>query len=386
MQPAQPVVLRVDLAEFADGRVEVVGFHRQIVRVAGGLRFLERGEFAVGILAAVIHVITHQRAAAAELAQRHGLDIARIIIHAAVIRGRHPAADFAGEIWIFFRAGSVAGFAAAQRVIAHAGVGAGEFECEIFPTVAVHRLGVALPKTVRVGAEERQQFAERHGGCHCRPAGFDVERHVNAGFNRDFFQGQQIVRRAAKLIVHLDADDRAAVLPQFALELLGDFAIKNLHRRKKIGVRRAQFPVLVRDDPVGKTAVADFAMAPRAATDDDFQAEIVARLEKLFQVALAGPIPLAFDFLMMNPENVGRHDVHAAGLHLEQFVAPLGLRHARVVHFAHHGKNRPVVEQQAAAVQGDRVAGGICGGAEFKIARFGGRRRLDRGRNDFGAE
>ena len=89
---------------------------------------------------------------------------------------------------------------------------------------------------------------------------------------------------------------------------------------------------------------------------------------------------------MMNPENVGRHDVHAAGLHLEQFIAPLGLRHARVVHFAHHRKHRLAVEQQAAAVQGDFVAGGICGRAEFEIARFGGLRRLDRGRNDIGAE
>lgn len=45
---------------------------------------------------------------------------------------------------------------------------------------------------------------------------------------------------------------------------------------EKIRVGGARLPVLARDDPVGKAAIADFAVAPRAASKDDFQANLPA--------------------------------------------------------------------------------------------------------------
>src|ERR1700693_607068 len=54
--------------------------------------------------------------------------------------------------------------------------------------------------------------------------------------------------------------------------------------------------------------------------------------------------------------------------------------------FAHHRKHRLPVEQQAAAVHGNFMPGGIARRAEFKIAAPGGRRSLHRRRNQTGAE
>ena len=69
-----------------------------------------------------------------------------------------------------------------------------------------------------------------------------------------------------------------------------------------------------------------------------------------------------------------------------QFSAPLSLRTARVMIFAHHGKHRLAVEQQAPAVHGNFVADGIFGRAEFEITSLGGRGRADRGRQRRGGK
>src|ERR1017187_7357610 len=59
---------------------------------------------------------------------------------------------------------------------------------------------------------------------------------------------------------------------------------------------------------------------------------------------------------MMNPENVGGHDLNATRLHLEQFFAPLILRIACEMEFAHDGRPWFSVEQQAAVIQRQRGA------------------------------
>ena len=264
----------------------------------------------------MIHVIAHERAAAAELAKCRRLDIARIEIDAAMIRGWHAAADFAGEIGIFLRVGGVAGLAIAERVVAHAGVGARGFESVFLPTAAGHRLDGPLPKAFRIRAEQRQQFAERRRRFHRGPTGLDVKRHINTCFDGHFLERHQVSWRAAKFVVHLNADDGATVFPEFALKLLGDLAVENFSRGEKVCVGRAQLPTALLH-PIGETTVADFAVTPWAAADDDLQADFLARLEKFFQVTLAGPVPLTLDLLVMDPKDIRRHDVYAAGFHLE---------------------------------------------------------------------
>src|ERR1700722_4027740 len=82
---------------------------------------------------------------------------------------------------------------------------------------------------------------------------------------------------------------------------------------------------------------------------------------------------------MMNPENIGGHDVNATSLHLKQFFAPLILRTACEVEFAHDGRPWLSVEQQAAAIQRQRGAVGAIRCAHFETFSY---RRLWAGNGD----
>ena len=70
MHQVQKPVGGADFAVLGDRGLEVVGEHRDVVRIAGRLRFLERGELADGVGPAVVHVVAGQVAAAADLHER----------------------------------------------------------------------------------------------------------------------------------------------------------------------------------------------------------------------------------------------------------------------------------------------------------------------------
>src|SRR5690348_13949718 len=70
----------------------------------------------------------------------------------------------------------------------------------------------------------------------------------------------------------------------------------------------------------------------------------------------------------MNPEDVSRHDVHAARFHFKKLIAPFILRHARIMKFAHHGKPWLLVEQEASAVNGNFLAPRVFRRPQFEIA------------------
>src|SRR6185503_8292786 len=67
-------------------------------------------------------------------------------------------------------------------------------------------------------------------------------------------------------------------------------------------------------------------------------------------------IPLAFDFLVVDPENVGRDNVDTAGIHFQKLFPPPAGRIARGVEFSHHRSPRLAIETKTAAVGGDGLA------------------------------
>ena len=69
------------------------------------------------------------------------------------------------------------------------------------------------------------------------------------------------------------------------------------------------------------------------------------------QVALSAPIELAFDLLVMDPDDAG-------SLHLEDFVLPLRPWIARKVKLSHDGQPGLAVAGEVAAVDADRASGG----------------------------
>src|SRR4030095_12444886 len=108
-----------------------------------------------------------------------------------------------------------------------------------------------------------------------------------------------------------------------ALYLIGDLLIQNLHPLNVRFIVAAQLPSLG-DEPVRKSAVAHFAVIPRAEAQNEWEPDIFARCNEISQAPPAGPVPFAFDLLVMNPENIGGDDVDPARLHLQQLIAPFG--------------------------------------------------------------
>src|ERR1700733_5604949 len=80
-----------------------------------------------------------------------------------------------------------------------------------------------------------------------------------------------------------------------------------------------------------------------------------AELDKMPEISLAGPIELTFYLFVMNPENVGRDNLHPARLHFQNFFFPVRLGVAGKVELAHHGQPRLGIFHKVAAVNGERV-------------------------------
>jgi hypothetical protein len=127
-----------------------------------------------------------------------------------------------------------------------------------------------------------------------------------------------------------------------------------------------------REQPVGEAAVADLSVGPGADARDDVHAVLCAELHEPPQVLLAGPVPLVFDLFVVDPDDVGRDDLHACRLHLEDLGLPLAFGDAGVVHLAHHREPGLAIEREVLRIEAEGVAGrgagllgdiGVIGGA-----------------------
>ena len=114
-------------------------------------------------------------------------------------------------------------------------------------------------------------------------------------------------------------------------------------------------------------------MRPGADAGDDVHAVFGAELDEVAEVFVAGPVPLAFDLFVVDPDEVGGDDLDAGGLHLEDFGFPLGFGDAGVVDFAHDGEPGFAVEGEVLGVEAEDVA-------VRAIWRRRGRRCSSRGR------
>src|SRR5258708_25230536 len=93
-------------------------------------------------------------------------------------------------------------------------------------------------------------------------------------------------------------------------------------------------------------------MAPRADAHDNLQSDLMGQLDKATQIARTGPVPLAFDFLMVNPKDIAGDDIDSARLHFEQFVSPFALRVARIMKLAHYRCPQPAIKPETLAIGG----------------------------------
>jgi len=65
-------------------------------------------------------------------------------------------------------------------------------------------------------------------------------------------------------------------------------------------------------------------MSPGAAPHRQIQTQFATEQGEITKASLARKIKLAFDLLVVNPKNVGCHDIDPGRLHFEQFIPPTG--------------------------------------------------------------
>jgi len=118
--------------------------------------------------------------------------------------------------------------------------------------------------------------------------------------------------------------------------------------------------------PVWKSSVANFTMRPRSDARIDVHAVFLAEFNEMPQVAFAGPIELAFDLFVMDPDNVGSNDGYPSGLHFQDFFFPLRRGDARVMEFTHYGKPGLSVHREVATVHAKNATVKRCRGSPAK--------------------
>ena len=155
MNPPQRMIVRAHLTIRTERCLEIIVFYRQVVVVGHRrvLRFHQRGEFALGIDAAMIHIIAGHVAAGPDLADGDRSDVFPRHQDAAVIGAHHAAAEFAGEEGIITRIRLVLDLALAECLGGDRGVGPDVHKAIGRPVVSGHGCEIAIPETLGISAK-----------------------------------------------------------------------------------------------------------------------------------------------------------------------------------------------------------------------------------------
>src|ERR1019366_10655955 len=122
----------------------------------------------------------------------------------------------------------------------------------------------AVPGRIGISTIDWKYRAPRHRGI--IPSSDEVERNIETVLNCNFLQRQVVLLARARtahriLVLNLNSDNRAAILPEKALELLADLHVPHTHMGKIsriVDAGRAR-----RDQPIREAAVTRFSMCPR---------------------------------------------------------------------------------------------------------------------------
>ena len=222
---------------------------------------------------------------------------------------------------------------------------------------------LVLPEPLGVRAVQREQ---RVGDLRAAPSGRGPDRHAQAQLRGDRSERRQVLRLVVQLVVHLRADDRAAVGVGQALQLGDDLGIEGAHEREVVRVVRARLQAALQE-PVGEAAVAVFAVAPRSDADDDVESMGGGEFDEGAQVEIAAPVETTGLGLVGGPEDIRRNGVEASGAGVPEDFIPALARQTRVVDLAgdrHPGASGAL---EPSAVHLDPV-GGALGLAERQMS------------------
>ena len=152
-------------------------------------------------------------------------------------------------------------------------------EVKGFVVAADALLGALVPEAIGIVSIEGEHLAEGHRRGELGPAGAGVEGEVETYGEGYALQRQQVLGRTAVFVVELGRDDGTAVFPLQALHLGEDLAIEAGGVSKEGAVLRTHLAAFGKE-PVGQTAVAHFAVAPRTHAQHDGQSLGLADLKE----------------------------------------------------------------------------------------------------------
>ena len=206
-------------------------------------------------------------------------------------------------------------------------------------TVGTQRVerGKAVLCLARAEVDHRRQFRKRairnlfgtiggvkQVGCHAGLLQQALERlHVRV-----------IVAERSVFVFHLHGDNRAAILQQQRTDLFGEAREPALDGRGVFRFIAAQDDAAVLQQPRWIAAKFPLRADVWAGAKNHVQALLLRFANVLRDIVLPCEVVDARPRLMEVPEDVGRDGVEPHGASLAKPVAPIGTRHARVMHLA----------------------------------------------------
>src|SRR5271170_1026174 len=188
--------------------------------------------------------------------------------------------------------------------------------CEEKIRVRRQLVQTAAPKRISVTSEDGKKILRRYfGGI---PGRGRVIGCVDPSFADELQKRQHVFCTlswavAMVLVLDLYADNWPTLLPIQPIRLLADLFEETLDVIEILRIVLARFTFF--DQPIGQAPIANFAVCPRSDTNPHVHAMFGTQLDKFAQAALSPPIELAFNFFMMDPEDIGRDDLYATGFH-----------------------------------------------------------------------
>jgi hypothetical protein len=156
-------------------------------------------------------------------------------------------------------------------------------------------------------------------------------------------------------VFHLNGNDGTAIGPQKRLELLPQVVHICLGCAHKFRIEAANLDGWIFQQPVGVTAEAPFSANIWAGTQNHIQADLLRVADELRNVILSGKIPLAGVRLMHVPECIHGDGVEPHGFRLQQSIAPVRPRNARIVHLARDNLDRFAIQYKMAVIDRNRI-------------------------------
>ena len=123
------------------------------------------------------------------------------------------------------------------------------------------------------------------------------------------------------LVLQLNGDNRAAIVPQQPFHLLADLSVIAGHIMQIGGIVAANSSGS--HDPIGQSAQAGLAVRPGTDAQQHPEAIFAGQSDGMAQVAVPAPIEMPLMWLDMVPKDEGRDDVNARRFHLRQLFVPI---------------------------------------------------------------